>query len=92
MSYLKTVSFWTKLNHSIQLFGTGSQLALVAAQASPVWNYVTGGATVVAALVTIWMEDRNNDGVVDVFEKVITVKAPLDANVEVKEEIKKTEP
>lgn len=43
-------------------------------------------------LFTIWMEDKDNNGLVDVFEKVITVKAPLDAEVKVKEEIKRTEP
>lgn len=91
MSYFKTVSFWTKLNHSVQLFGTGSQVALVAAEASPVWNYVAAGATVVTMLFTIWMVDINNNGVVDVFEKVITVKAPLSAEVKVETEIKKTE-
>lgn len=92
MSYFKTVSFWNKMNHSVQLFGTGSQVALVAAEASHIWNYIAAGATTIAMLFTIWMDDKNNDGIVDVFEKVITVKAPLDANVEITEEIKKTEP
>lgn len=44
MSYFKTVSFWNKMNHSVQLFGTGSQVALVAAEASHIWNYVAAGA------------------------------------------------
>lgn len=68
MSYLKTVSFWNKLNHSIQLFGTGSQVALVAADASHVWNYVAAGATTIAMLFTIWAEDSNKNGTVDIFE------------------------
>lgn len=92
MSYIKTVSFWNKMNHSVQLFGTGSQVALVAAEASHIWNYIAAGATTVAMLFTIWMEDKDDNGLVDVFEKVITVKAPLDAEVKVKEEIKRTEP
>lgn len=71
MSYFKTVSFWNKLNHSIQLFGTGSQVALVAAEASHIWNYVAAGATTIAMLFTIWAEDRNGNGVVDVFEDFI---------------------
>lgn len=68
MSYFKTVSFWTKLNHSVQLFGTGSQVALVAAEASPIWNYVAAGATTVTMLFTIWMDDTNNNSIVDIFE------------------------
>lgn len=91
MSYFKTVSFWNKMNHSVQLFGTGSQVTLVASDASHVWNYIAAGATTVAMLFTIWMEDKNNDGIVDVFEKVITVTAPMHADVEVKSEIKRTE-
>ena len=68
MSYIKTVSFWMKLNNSVQLFGTGSQVALVAAEASPVWNYVAAGATVFTMLLSIWMVDINKNGIVDVFE------------------------
>lgn len=68
MSYFKTVSFWTKLNHSVQLFGTGSQVTLVAAEASPMWNYVAAGATVITMLFAIWMEDKNKNDIVDIFE------------------------
>ena len=92
MSYFKTISFWNKVNHSIQLFGTGSQVALVASEASHVWNYVAAGATTIAMLFTIWMEDKNKNDIVDIFEQVITVKAPLDADVKIETEIKKTEP
>jgi hypothetical protein len=69
MSYFKTVSFWTKLNHSVQLFGTGSQVALVAAEASPIWNYIAAGATVTTMLFAIWMVDVNKNNIVDIFEK-----------------------
>lgn len=68
MKYFKTVSFWNKLNHSIQLFGTGSQVALVAAEASHMWNYIAAAATTISMLFTIWMEDNNKNGTVDVFE------------------------
>lgn len=69
MTYFKTVSFWTKLNHSVQIFGTGSQVTLVAAEASPIWNYIAAGATVMTMLFAIWMEDRDNDGLVDIFQE-----------------------
>lgn len=71
MSYFKTVSFWNKLNHSIQLFGTGSQVALVAAEASHMWNYIAAAATTITMLFTIWMADENGNGKVDVFEDCI---------------------
>lgn len=69
MKYFKTVPFWNKVNHSIQLFGTGSQVALVAADASHIWNYIAAGATTISMLFTIWMEDNNKNGTVDVFEE-----------------------
>jgi len=68
LTYFKTISFWNKLNHSVQLFGTGSQVALVAAEASPIWNYIAAGATTIAMLLTIWAEDANKNGIVDAFE------------------------
>lgn len=71
MSYLKSTGFWNKLNHSVQLFGTGSQVALVASESSHVWNYIAAGATTATMLVAIWMEDRNSNGIVDVFEDCI---------------------
>lgn len=74
MSYFKTVSFWNKLNHSVQLFGTGSQVALVAAEASHVWNYVAAGATTIAMLFTIWADDANKNGIVDAFEDIVKNK------------------
>jgi hypothetical protein len=92
MTYFKTISFWNKLNHSIQLFGTGSQVALVAAEASHVWNYIAAAATTTAMLLTIWAADENKNGLVDAFEKVITVTTHPDAEVTIETEIKKTEP
>lgn len=71
MSYFKTVSFWNKMNHSVQLFGTGSQVALVAAEASHVWNYLAAAATTIAMLLTIWANDDDKNGTVDIFEDCI---------------------
>jgi len=79
---IKDVSFWAKVNNTIQLFGTGGQVALVAAHASPVWNYVTAGATIAGMVLAIWMDDRNGNGMVDVFEKEIKVTSQSPITVE----------
>lgn len=71
MSY-KDVSFWTKISHTIQLFGTGGQVALVASDASHIWNYITAGATIAGMILAVWMDDKNNNGTVDIFEKEVT--------------------
>lgn len=89
MSYFKTVSFWNKMNHSVQLFGTGSQVALVAAEASPVWNYVAAVATTIAMLFTIWMDDGDKDGYVDMFQKKVVITTDADSHVDIKTTIEK---
>lgn len=71
MSY-KDVSFWTKISHTFQLFGTGGQVALALNHALPIWNIVTGVATIAGMVLAIWMDDKNNNGKVDIFEKEVT--------------------
>lgn len=90
MNY-KDTTFWTKVSHTIQLFGTGGQVALVAAHASPIWNYITAGATIIGMVLAIWMEDKNNDGTVDVFENkiVTTTTIKSDSPIKSETEIKK---
>lgn len=89
MTY-KDVSFWNKINHTIQLFGTGGQVALALNHVSPVWNIITGGATILAMVFAIWMDDKDNNGKVDLFEKEVTIKVTSDAPIqtEVKTETK----
>lgn len=82
MSY-KDVSFWNKINHTIQLFGTGGQVALALNHVLPIWNIVTGVATILAMVFAIWMDDKDNNGKVDIFEKQVTVKVTSDSPIAV---------
>lgn len=66
-------------------------MALVATHASPIWNYITAGATIIGMVLAIWMEDANKNGTVDVFEKEVVTTIKSDSPIIVETEIKKTE-
>lgn len=89
MNY-KDTSFWTKISHTFQLFGTGGQVALALNHALPIWNIVTGVATIAGMVLSIWMDDKDNNGKVDIFEKevVTTTTIKSDSPIEVTTETK----
>jgi len=63
-----TMAFWTKMKYSIGLVGTGGTVTLVLTHVPEWMPWVTGGATLIGALISVWMEDKNNNGIVDAFE------------------------
>lgn len=64
-----SVSFWTKLKGTLVSIGVGSEIALFVGDSSHVWKYIVLGATILGMLITNWIEDKNNNGIVDIFEK-----------------------
>jgi len=62
------MTFWTKLKSSIAFGGIGTEFTLFMADSADVWKWIAGGATVLSYLITIWIEDKNNNGIVDLFE------------------------
>lgn len=81
MRYWHTTTFWAKVQHTVALFGTGGQVAIVATNSLPIWNYIAGGATVATLIFSIWMDDKDDDGIVDVFQKEIVIKAKIKTSV-----------
>lgn len=68
----KTISFWTKLKATIGIFAAGSDVILLANNANPLWHGVVIISTILGLLLTAWIEDKDNDGIVDLFEDVKT--------------------
>ena len=62
------VSFWMKLKAIIAMFGAGGEITLIITEQSAVWHYITIGATILSILITNVIEDKDNDGIVDLFE------------------------
>lgn len=70
MNY-KYASFWTRVKDSINAVGTITQVVLVAGESDHIWNYVTGGIQLLGTFISIWFDDRDKDGNVDIFQKEI---------------------
>lgn len=61
--------FWKKLEQQLALIG-GFSLTGLGAYHAPYWSFIALGIiAVVGKSIFIWIEDHNNNGIVDWFEK-----------------------
>lgn len=88
MNY-KYASFWTRVKDSINAVGTITQVVLVAGESDHIWNYVTGGIQLLGTFISIWFDDRDKDGKVDVFQKEVVTTVTSDTPIKVETEVKK---
>lgn len=91
MNY-KYSSFWTRIKDSINAVGTVTQVVLIAGNSEHVWNYITGGIQLLGTFISIWFDDRDKDGRVDIFQKEVVTTVKSDSPIIVETEVKKTEP
>lgn len=91
MNY-KYSSFWTRVKDSVNAVGTITQVVLVAGESDHIWNYITGGIQLLGTFISIWFDDRDKNGKVDIFEKeiVTTTTITSDSPIEVSTETTKT--
>lgn len=89
MNY-KYTSFWTRVKDSINAVGTITQVVLVAGESDHIWNYVTGGIQLLGTFISIWFDDRDKDGNVDIFQKevvtTVTSETPIKIETQTKEQ------
>lgn len=62
------MNFWLKLKSIIALFGAGGEITLIITEQSMIWHLITVVATITSILITNIIEDKDNDGIVDLFE------------------------
>lgn len=73
--YWRRTEFWGKFRDSFAVLGSFAQLIMNAGNESgitdidPIWIVSSALMTMMGTLTGIWMTDKNNDGVVDMFEK-----------------------
>lgn len=67
--FYQSITFWTKAKSLIALFGAGGEITLFMTDQAAKWHIVMGIATLLGFLITNVIEDKNNNGVVDLFEK-----------------------
>ena len=63
------ISFWNKLQGTLLSVGIGSEATLFFMDSIDAWKWVAGTATILGMLITKWFEDKNKDGIADIFQK-----------------------
>ncbi len=66
--WFKQFSFWSKLKAIIALFGAGGELTVVLTSAPGWLHAVVIPATILSLMLAQLIEDKNNNGIVDLFE------------------------
>jgi len=66
---LTSFGFWMKIKVLLGSLGIGTEVALHFGDSEMIWKYITGAATVIGIIITLFFEDKDSDGVVDLFEK-----------------------
>lgn len=69
VKFWKRFSFWAKLKGILATVGIGGEFALYLGDSHEGYKWFVGGATLLAIIITHITEDKNNNGVVDIFEK-----------------------
>lgn len=77
--FFKKMSFWLKLKATIALFGSGGELTLLITDAGKGWHVVMVAATLLSLAITQWFEDKDNNGIVDIFEEEKPTVPPTDS-------------
>lgn len=68
---------------SIQAVLSVTQLSLIFSDSQHIYNVIVTAGQLIALLIPIWFEDRNNDTIADIFEKEVTVTVKSDSPIEV---------
>lgn len=87
MNY-KYSSFWTRVKDSVNAVGTITQVVLVAGESDHIWNYITGGIQLLGTFISIWFDDRDKDGKVDIFQKEVVTTIRSETPIKIETETK----
>ena len=82
------MTFWTKLQLTIQAVLSLTQLSLIFGDSEHIFNIFVTAGQILGVIIPIWIQDSNRDGIVDGFEKEVTVTVKSDSPIEVKTETK----
>jgi hypothetical protein len=66
--FWKKFSFWMKLKAILATLGIGGEVALFMGDAGQGYKWFVAAATVVAIIITHLIEDKDNNGIADLFE------------------------
>lgn len=63
------ISFWNKVKLTLVACGAGGEITVLVNDSYPWWHAVVVGCTVLAFIITNFVQDLNNNGIIDFFEK-----------------------
>lgn len=89
MSIWKKAIIWTKIKDTFALGGILSQAGMEVLNTNQNIQMCVAVGTVLGYLVGMWMEDKDRDGIVDIFQTEVTTKVTSSGPVDV--EVTKTE-
>ena len=68
MSIFTKTIFWKKSEQTLSLVG-GIGITTAGFEQAPYWVFIAfGSCAVIAKVLFIWIEDKDNDGIIDIFE------------------------
>lgn len=82
------MTFWTKFQLTIQAVLSVAQLSLIFGDSEHIYNIIVTAGQILGLIIPIWIQDANRDGIVDGFEKEVTVTVKSEAPIEIKTETK----
>lgn len=69
MKFYHKTSFWKKLETQLSIF-SGFTVVGMGYEHAPYWSFMLVGVFgIIAKSIFIWIEDHDNNGIVDIFEK-----------------------
>lgn len=90
MSIWKRAIIWVKIKDSLALGGILGQAGMEVLNTSEAIKLWVAVGTVLGYLVGMWMEDKNNDGIVDLFQTEVTTTTTVKSESPIEVETKKT--
>lgn len=72
MSFWKRAIVWTKVKDTLAIGAILSQAGFELGNASEQLRLVIGAGTFVGYIIGMWMEDKDKNGIVDIFETEVT--------------------
>lgn len=87
---IKKITFWGKIQMSIQAVLSVTQLSLIFSDSQHIYNVLITVGQIISLLIPVWFTDDNRDGNVDLFEKEVITTIKSDSPIIVETEIKKT--
>ena len=69
MKFWTKTSFWNNVIKTLALLGTPAGISAGYFQAEPLYLLIGGISAFLSAALAIWFTDKDNNGIIDMFEK-----------------------